>query len=90
MGQSSARMAGDLCYVAAQTSALMVAAANQVRRAGANERQLRVLQGALASMREEFRDSEAKHQVISEHNFIVACKKAALEDHVATLEDQSE
>ncbi|CAI9304356.1 unnamed protein product [Lactuca saligna] len=37
-GQSSARMAGDLCYAATQTSALMVVAADQVHRAGANQR----------------------------------------------------
>lgn len=54
--QSSARMAGNLCYVAAQTFALMVAVIDLVCRTGANERQLKVLQGAFAGMREEARD----------------------------------
>ncbi|CAI9260213.1 unnamed protein product [Lactuca saligna] len=35
-GQSSAHMASDLCYVVAQTSALMVAVTDRVRRAGVN------------------------------------------------------
>ncbi|CAI9285879.1 unnamed protein product [Lactuca saligna] len=40
-GESSARMVGDLCYVAAQASALMVAAVDRVYHAGANKRQLK-------------------------------------------------
>lgn len=83
-------MADDLCYAATQTSALMVVAADRVHLADASQGQLKVLQGALADMREEVRDSEAERQVLAEKNNIVACKKAALEDQVATLEDRSE
>lgn len=60
LGQSSARMADDLCYATTQTSALMVATTDWVRLAGAIQGQLKVLQGALAGLREEVRDSEAE------------------------------
>ncbi|CAI9298673.1 unnamed protein product [Lactuca saligna] len=75
MVQSSDRMAGDLCYAATQTSTLMVATDNQVCLAGANKRQLKVLQGALTGMREEVHDSEAERQDPSER----------LEDQVSSL-----
>ena len=42
-GQSNSRMDGDLCYAVTQSSALMVAAAEGVCRAGANKRRLKVL-----------------------------------------------
>ena len=82
-------MASDL-YVAAQASTLMVNAVDWVFRAGVNETQLKTFQGAMASIREELCDSEAECRVFSEQNCIVACEKPVLEDHVATLEDQSE
>lgn len=90
MGQSSARMADDLCYATTQTSALMVATTDWVSLAGAIQGQLKVLQGALAGLREKVRDSEAEHKVLAEQNTIVACEKATLKDQVATLEDCSE
>ncbi|KAL7598536.1 hypothetical protein Lser_V15G27182 [Lactuca serriola] len=88
-GQLSARMASDL-YVAAQASTLMVNAVDWVFRAGVNETQLKTFQGAMASITEELRDSEVECRVFSEQNCIVACDKAVLEDHVATLEVQTE
>ncbi|CAI9287425.1 unnamed protein product [Lactuca saligna] len=87
---SSSRMDGDLRYVAAQTSTLMVAAVDRVCHAGANEKQSKALHGFVASIREELHDSEAEHRALSKHNCIKACEKAALEDHVATFEDRSE
>ncbi|CAI9304499.1 unnamed protein product [Lactuca saligna] len=89
-GQSIARVAGDVLYVAAQASALMVAAADRVFRASVNEIQLKTFQGSMESIREELHDSEAEPRVLSEHNCIVDCEKAALEDHVATLEGRIE
>ncbi|CAI9262716.1 unnamed protein product [Lactuca saligna] len=88
-GQSSARMASVLCYAIAQTSALMVATADQVYFVGANERQLKVLQGALAGILDEVLDSKVEHQVLAEQNCIMACEKDDLEDQVVTLEDRS-
>ncbi|KAL7588712.1 hypothetical protein Lser_V15G39308 [Lactuca serriola] len=88
--QSSSRMAGDLRYVAAQTFAIMVVAADRVCRASVNEKQLKTFQGVMASIREELHDSEAERQPLSEQNFIVACDKAALEDHMTTLDDRLE
>ncbi|CAI9260296.1 unnamed protein product [Lactuca saligna] len=76
-------------YAPAQTSTLMAVAADRVFHASVNDRHLKVLQGVVASMREEVRDSEAVRQVLSEQDCIVACQKVALEDHVATLEDHS-
>ncbi|CAI9271673.1 unnamed protein product [Lactuca saligna] len=66
----------------------MVAATNWVFHADVNETQLKALQGAIASIREELCDSEVECRLLSEQNCIVACEKAALEDHVATLEVQ--
>ncbi|CAI9298594.1 unnamed protein product [Lactuca saligna] len=75
--QSSSHMAGDLCYAAAQTSALMVFAANRVFRVGVNEKQLKTLQGVMASIREELHDSEDDRRALSEQNCIVACVLAS-------------
>ncbi|CAI9275842.1 unnamed protein product [Lactuca saligna] len=77
-------------YAPGWISTLMVAAIDCIRLAGASQGQLKVLQGALVGMWEEVCDSEAEHQVRMEQNDIMACKKAALEDQVATLEDRSE
>ena len=68
----------------------MVVVADWVRHVDVNQGQLKVLQGALAGMKEEVCDSKSGHQVLVEQNNIVACVKATLEDQVATLEDWSE
>lgn len=52
-GQSNAHMADDLLYVVAQASAPMVAAADRVCHIDVNETQLKFLQGAVASIKEE-------------------------------------
>ncbi|CAI9297974.1 unnamed protein product [Lactuca saligna] len=88
--QSSARMADDLLYLATQASALMVVVADRVFRADVNETQLKTFQGTMISIREELHDSEVERRVLLEQNCIMACKKVALEDHVATLEGQKE
>ena len=83
VSQSNVRMAGDLRYIVAQASILMFVAVHMSRT------HLKTLQGVVASIREELWDSEADCQVLSEQNSIVACKKPALEDHMATLEVQT-
>ncbi|CAI9298479.1 unnamed protein product [Lactuca saligna] len=88
VGQSSACIAGDLCYAATQTYALMVAAIDWVFLAGASKGKLKVLYGV--GMREYVCDSEAEHQVLAEQNKILTCEKAVLKDQVATLTDRSE
>ncbi|CAI9280896.1 unnamed protein product [Lactuca saligna] len=55
-------MADDLCYAAIQTSTLMVETADSVHLPGASQWKLKVLQGALAGMREEVHDLEAERQ----------------------------
>ncbi|CAI9281465.1 unnamed protein product [Lactuca saligna] len=57
VGQSSDHMADDLCYATTQTSSLMVATVDQVRLADVGQGKLKVVQGALAGMRKEVRDS---------------------------------
>ena len=83
-------MAGVLHYVAAQTSALMVVATDRVCHTSVNEKQLKALQGVVARIRVELHDSDAERRALYGQNYIVACEKAALEDHVASLEDQSD
>lgn len=68
----------------------MVSIADWVCRFGINEAHLKTLQDVIASLREELRDLEAERRVLSEKNCIVACKKTALGDHVATLEGQAD
>ncbi|CAI9291816.1 unnamed protein product [Lactuca saligna] len=88
VAQSGACMPGELQCVAAQTSTLMVVAANRVLHFGINEVQLKTLQDDVASLREELRDLEAERPLLSDQNCIVAYEKTALEDHVETLQGQ--
>lgn len=90
VAQSSARMVVNLRYATAQTSALMVVAADLICRHGINETQLKTLQDVVASLKGELRDSEAERRRLFEQYCIVAYEKATLEDHVAILEDQAE
>ncbi|CAI9276802.1 unnamed protein product [Lactuca saligna] len=68
----------------------MVAAANWVCRSGTNEAYLTTLQDAIGNIKEELHDLEAKCRVLFEQNCIVSCEKSTSEDHVATLEGQTE
>ncbi|CAI9263113.1 unnamed protein product [Lactuca saligna] len=75
VGQSGACRAGDLRYVVAQASALMVVAADRVYCSGTNEAQIKTLQDAIASLKEELRDSESERRLLFEQNCIVAYEK---------------
>ncbi|CAI9298352.1 unnamed protein product [Lactuca saligna] len=82
VGQSDAHIVGDLRYVAAQASALMVDSADQFCRSVKNKSLLKTMHDVISGLREELRDSEAECRVLSEKKYIVACEKATLEDHV--------
>ncbi|CAI9285566.1 unnamed protein product [Lactuca saligna] len=68
----------------------MVDVVDLVCRADMNETHLKSFQGVVANKKEEFCDSKAERQVLSEQNSFVGCEKAIFEDHVATLEGQTE
>lgn len=73
-----------------QSSILMVAAADRVCHASVTEAWLIPLHGTIASLKEELHDTKAECHVLSEQNCIVVYEKAILEDHVFTLESQTE